>query len=620
MSGELPVPEPLAPLDELYRCVLSADCPSLSPADTACLLRSCLGAHGTGVSALEPGCESACAPELQCVGLTVLEQLLCRLTVGSGGPEFHLFAEESWSLLQSDVVGALLQLFHSEDLLVSHLSVMCVSAVVLHQLHQTGLVSSEWSQWCHQALGTSPHPLSTAGSLCPTGHPVDACVRSLTEVLRRLLKGGHYELAEKVLVGFDCTLSAFCSQLLSVDTGTGCGGWGASVSLLLDLLEVLCACRSLCEQQGAALSGQCLLCLCTSKLLALCSSPLLQPEPAVRRRVLVLLKKALVQKAGEDWTGGQSGLRCNDVSLLANSVLRVAAGGGLKGVRVEGESFFGGTVGSGPSVDNVTLRALCLVLLKAMELQCQPSQLVSHAELVPFHLCLQSLWDVLPADPVAHPSGQPHHCCSRLSSVFGEQDDDMIEAAKALLSIFLHHRKQEPALSPTPHPLWACSLGLNPHCHFLLLLRSLAFDHRVLLDFLISTETCFLEYFVCYLRLLRTDPEGFSAACSEPRTEWGTRGSERTECAEGVGQNCGVLLVDYSSSGESETEEAEGAVNCGRDQDRGSCWGAAVRCLSLLLELMSRLHSKNLFPYNPSSLMKLLTEAEASLKSVPIKQ
>uniref|UniRef100_A0A3B4AHZ6 Lines homolog 1 n=1 Tax=Periophthalmus magnuspinnatus TaxID=409849 RepID=A0A3B4AHZ6_9GOBI len=430
-----------------------------------------------------------------------------------------------------------LQLFHSEDLLVSHLSVMCVSAVVLHQLHQT----------------VSTYPL-TVQSLVRYSN--DFCISPV--VSRTFVAGGHPLPQRRSLVAIE------------------------------SLKRIL------------------LLCLSRAWSLLL--------QPAVRRRVLVLLKKALVQKAGEDWTGGQSGLRCNDVSLLANSVLRVAAGGGLKGVRVEGESFFGGTVGSGPSVDNVTLRALCLVLLKAMELQCQPSQL----ELVPFHLCLQSLWDVLPADPVAHPSGQPHHCCSRLSSVFGEQDDDMIEAAKALLSIFLHHRF--PALSPTPHPLWACSLGLNPHCHFLLLLRSLAFDHRVLLDFLISTETCFLEYFVCYLRLLRTDPEGFSAACSEPRTEWGTRGSERTECAEGVGQNCGVLLVDYSSSGESETEEAEGAVNCGRDQDRGSCWGAAVRCLSLLLELMSRLHSKNLFPYNPSSLMKLLTEAEASLKSVPIKQ
>lgn len=32
------------------------------------------------------------------------------------------------------------------------------------------------------------------------------------------------------------------------------------------------------------------------------------------------------------------------------------------------------------------------------------------------------------------------HLCCLLSLVFEEQDDDMMEAAKALLSIFFHHR------------------------------------------------------------------------------------------------------------------------------------------------------------------------------------
>ncbi|KAK7930485.1 hypothetical protein WMY93_006880 [Mugilogobius chulae] len=270
-----------------------------------------------------------------------------------------------------------LQQFDSEDNLVSHLSVMCVSAAVLYHLHH-GSISAEWSQWCLQALRTSPGP------------PVDACVRSLTEVLRRLLKGGQHELTEKVLAEFDSSLSAFCPQLLSVDTGAGCGGWGVSMSLVVDLLEVLCACRSLCEQQGAALNGQCQLCLCTSKLLTLCSCPLLQP--ALRRRILVLLKKALVQRAGEDWTGGHSGLRCSDICLLAESVLRVVSEGVLRGIHMEGESFFGGTRtgGSGPSADNVTLRALCVILLKSMELQCQHSEQVLQAEPVSLHLSLQS--------------------------------------------------------------------------------------------------------------------------------------------------------------------------------------------------------------------------------------
>uniref|UniRef100_A0A8C6SUB9 Protein Lines N-terminal domain-containing protein n=1 Tax=Neogobius melanostomus TaxID=47308 RepID=A0A8C6SUB9_9GOBI len=547
MSGGLPVPEPLAPLEELYHCVLSADCLSLTPAHSANLLRSCLYAQGAGESA----CECASASELQCVSLTVLEQLLCRLAARRGGPDFHLFAEETWSLLQADVMGALLQQLNSEDLLVSHLSVTCASAAVIYQLHNTGSVNAEWSRWCIQTLRG------------PLGPPVDACVRSLTEVLRRLLKGAHYELGKKVLVEFDSSLSASCPRWLSADAGGGCDGRGSSISLVVDLLEVLCACRSVCAH-GATLSSLCLLGVCSRELLALCSCS----KPAVRRRVLLLLKRALVQRAGEDWLGGHQGQSCRDVSLLAHSVLRAAAEGELKGVPLEGMPFFGGTqtVSSGRSVDNVSLRALCLVLLKSMELQCHPDGSVVHAEPVPLALCLQSLWDILPMDSPVPPSGQPRHCCSRVSSVFGEQDDDMMEAAKALLCIFLQHRQQEPAQS-TSLLLWACPLGLNPHCQLLLLLRSLSFDHRVLLDFLISTETCFLEYFVRYLRFLRTDPGGFSAACAsvcleqqQPGKDGGYRGCRGAGGAEdtgGAGQGCGVVLVDYSSSGESDTEVME---------------------------------------------------------------
>lgn len=51
---------------------------------------------------------------------------------------------------------------------------------------------------------------------------------------------------------------------------------------------------------------------------------------------------------------------------------------------------------------------------------------------------LQRLWGFLKRH-----SGQlteVTHLCHWVSLLFGEQDDDMMEAAKALLSIFLHHR------------------------------------------------------------------------------------------------------------------------------------------------------------------------------------
>lgn len=50
----------------------------------------------------------------------------------------------------------------------------------------------------------------------------------------------------------------------------------------------------------------------------------------------------------------------------------------------------------------------------------------------------QHLWRFLQRNSV--PLQDATHLCCWLSLLFGEQDDDMIEAAKALLSVFLHHR------------------------------------------------------------------------------------------------------------------------------------------------------------------------------------
>ena len=51
---------------------------------------------------------------------------------------------------------------------------------------------------------------------------------------------------------------------------------------------------------------------------------------------------------------------------------------------------------------------------------------------------LQSLWGFLRRCNVQ--LAEVTHLCCWISLLFGEQDDDMMEAAKALLSLFLHHR------------------------------------------------------------------------------------------------------------------------------------------------------------------------------------
>lgn len=51
---------------------------------------------------------------------------------------------------------------------------------------------------------------------------------------------------------------------------------------------------------------------------------------------------------------------------------------------------------------------------------------------------LQKLWGFLKRHSVQ--LREESHLCCWISLLFGEQDDDMMEAAKALLSIFLYYR------------------------------------------------------------------------------------------------------------------------------------------------------------------------------------
>lgn len=238
----------------------------------------------------------------------------------------------------------------------------------------------------------------------------------------------------------------------------------------------------------------------------------------------------------------------------------------------------------------------------------------------------------------------------------------------------------------------ACASGCNPHCHFLLLLQSISFDHSILLDFLISTETCFLEYFVWYLKYLRADWQGFTAACgrisvsdcylSQQKALPASCGGDAFAYKGEPDPAAGLRLVDYGSSDESEPENMdvsqdepgmsvsqknrvsaldvkqeisgppvpirqkqyksshstgllsephstlegrpEGSQLQMSQSEQTSCptmtalsgqvtgetSARAVLCLSELREVVTRLHTKKLFPYNPSSLVKLLAQVE----------
>ncbi|XP_037835929.1 protein Lines homolog 1 isoform X2 [Kryptolebias marmoratus] len=498
--------ELLRVLTDVYRGFLSGFCPEPNPRDVAVLIQS-------AVCGRVPGEDTRW--ELTSVGVSLVRKLSWSLVLQNLPAESADSWEQVLKVLLEDLglMSELVRLLRAEDQLIAHLAAKTAAGCVSFLLCTSGQVSPAWQETCVQAFSSS----------CPA--PQDACLWSLTELLKKLLQGSDPAIVGNLVTSFDFSLRIFCSQLLS-EPRTEPASWETTFCLLLDLLEVLTASRFI--------SGP-----------GICRSPpLVQPSALLRtiscssqnfvkNRTLLLLKRVLLQKVGEDWSlrGPRSEDLNSDPRVLAQSVLAAVKDGWLHTVHVEPGGFFGGTrpVRGDEGEDSV-------------------SEVCGY---------VHRLWDFL-----SRFSGslRVDHLCCWVRLLFEEQDDDLMEAARTCLSLFLSSRRR---LGPDGDDgvllERACGSGFNPHCHFLLLLQSFSFDHSVLLDFLISSETCFLEYFVRYLKYLRGSWTGFTAACgsgTEPRDQLSNGGSEHV-LRPGEGSSSGPRLVDYDSSDESGPEPAE---------------------------------------------------------------
>ncbi|AWP02064.1 putative protein Lines -like [Scophthalmus maximus] len=446
--------------------------------------------------------------ELTCVSVTLVG-IVTSLTSEGQPAELVRYCRDTLAVLfqDLDLMTQLVHHFQTEDQIISHLAAKSVSTYVVHHLLESATVSPVWQQKCVQAFHSSS-----------PGQELDGCLWSLTDVLKRLLQAAHQEILGKIVAAFEPSLGALCSKFLPEEKQRGmdftsCDRWGTTFCLLLDLLEALAASSVIC---GAGLKSPRLVHIHSSALLTTISC---SPEYFVKKRALLLLKRAVLQKAGEDWASGEvlsAGRRhehfSTDMIKLAQTVLAAVAADWLQSVQVESASFFGGNKHSdgGQKPDCVMLRAVSLLILKSTELHIQAPGITGVDSAPDVYGYLQSLWGFLRQCSVH--LMEVKHLCSWVSLLFGEQDDDMMEAAKASLFIFLHHRLCS-GLDDIAESEAACVSGCNPHCHFLFLLQSVSFDHSILLDFLISSETCFLEYFVRYLKYLKADWQGFTAAC-----------------------------------------------------------------------------------------------------------
>ncbi|XP_037001817.2 protein Lines homolog 1 [Artibeus jamaicensis] len=451
--------------------------------------------------------------------LTVVQVMVTRtLSVETTFHAKERYREIIKILLQSsDFDSKLTRMFQSSDKLLCHMAAKCLALLLYFRLKEKITLSSSWIAFCQKHL-----------SEYSENEEVLYCLHTLTAVVKEILKGTgsqKTEILKQFLTPLDATLEAFYNSLFSQHFKNLQDPSKMVNSLIhfLELLELLMASRLHLEspfpcQRVFFLKAPCVLHVVAWPVQAF-----------VKRKVVVFIKKCLLCKVGEDLCRGSVAASVppdehldGDLLALAEAVLQAVDLGLLKTLSVCGRPscFAGGDVQPGceclPGPDHGILRAASLLIIKSLEIKFQ-----NCASAKEMKVDLQRFMSELLAflKPHLEPSVWAQHPCEWLSRVFIEQDDDMLEAAKASMGIFLKlSREYEAAESPTQEELWhrhTHENGYNPHCIFLFLLKNIGFDSTVLLDFLISSETCFLEYFVRYLKLLLKDWDTFLTICKD---------------------------------------------------------------------------------------------------------
>lgn len=89
--------------------------------------------------------------------------------------------------------------------------------------------------------------------------------------------------------------------------------------------------------------------------------------------------------------------------------------------------------------------------------------------------------------------------------LFADQDDALIEAMVCCMDVTVGLYYRQPTMPPNP--------SLNPTLTFISFLHVVGHDTNVLIDFLISNETCFLLYLLRILKFISRNWEEFKASC-----------------------------------------------------------------------------------------------------------
>ncbi|XP_040825495.1 protein Lines homolog 1 [Ochotona curzoniae] len=670
----------------------------------------------TAPASVAPTCvrssqQSSSTRELVLLQLTVIQVLLARASSIHTESRVRAKYRDVVSRLvrSTEVDSKLICMFHNSDKLLSHMATKCLGLLLYFQLKEKMPLSDSCIAFCQKSLSDYPKSDKAIYCLC-----------TLTVAIKEIFKDTSSQKAEivrQLLTPLDAALEVFYDSLFSQHFEHCQAPHELVTNLLsfLELLELLSASRVFLKSHFTC---QRILFLKPSCMLDVIMWPV---EAFVQRKLFLLIKKCLLGTVGEDLcrapvpTCVMPGHPADaDTSALADAVLQAVALGLLKTLSVHGTpSCFGGdraqpTVGQCSAPDPVIRRAVSLVLVKSLEIKFQ-SCTSANEMTVDLQKYMSALLTFV--TPPLHSSLQLHGPCEWLSRVFIEQDDDMLEAAKASLGIYSKVTREWEAtenLAPEGER-WDRHMhenGCNPHCIFLFFLKNVGFDSSVLLDFLISSETCFLEYFVRYLKLLQKEWNIFLTICKSsdgptselgihtcgcvPSLAQGTSSSRTAPCRVTAFPSRGGIrarvpgashvpgehlseavssvvthtmqahrssslqvpssLVNYDSSDDSEGEctgqslassqqpslqqtavratpapagssggqELIRETSCcagGEVASKGSACAAGllhrtVKCFRELQSAISRLQKKNLFPYNPTALLKLLNHTE----------
>ncbi|MXQ82732.1 hypothetical protein E5288_WYG022699 [Bos mutus] len=601
--------------------------------------------------------------EIMLLQLTVIKVMITRIL--SVETEFH--AKEKYRdiikilLKSSDIESQLTCMFQNSEKLLSHMAAKCLALILYFQLKEKITLSNSWISFCQKNI-----------SEYSESNKVVYCLWILTFVIKEIFKdtsSQKTEILKQFLTPFDTLFEAFYKSLLSqhFENHQDASKLINSLICFLELLELLIASRIYLKLHYTC---QRILFLKPSCVFDVITWPI---QAFVKRKLIIFIKKCLLCKVGEDLCRGSVPTFMPpdnpldvDLLALASAVLQAVDLGLLRTLSVRGKCscFGGGEVLAGyehdAGPDHVILRALSLLIIRSLEIKFQNCSSANEMK-VDYQRFMSELLTFL--KPHLQPSLQSHNLCEWLSRVFIEQDDDMLEAAKALLGIYLKLTRYLKLLQKD----WDNFLTI---CNYFDVTESKDNIHICCISSLVqgrnsnSAEASPLAVVGSH-----TDAHSWvswaSAASSEPLNHGVTLEKAHTKLQANCLSTPGASqsLVDYDSSDDSEegstslclvnsrltsshqeamkkTQDTFGAsgdkkelspesqsrplvteesntlfsVYCGiAPNNTASEVGISyrtVKCFEELQGAIYRLQKKNLFPYNPTALLKLLKHIE----------